>query len=685
MNTLTKIDGLDGFRGILVLSVIVFHAFLVFSPENLSRFNGGFLAVESFFVLSGFLITKSLIIKNKKLNNFFGVYLDFLKSRFLRLLPAFTFLSVIEISFIHLFFPERLKNLLNELLFGSLYVYNWWLIIREVPYFERFQETLFNLHFWSLSIEWQYYLIWGAVFLILLRFSKTVAVIFTIMFASFSVLDMYVFYKMYENIDRVYFGTDTRFYSFMIGSLLALAENKIEKRNWIFLTTGIISLILLLTSFFLLNNYESYMYPFGFLAVSIISALFILSVLKSEYFDKLLSFYPLSYVGVRSYSLYLWHFPIFSFLSLFYEKNIQEAVILGFILSFLISNISYLLIEEPFRRLNFLSLYDLKVVLNLSISSVLLGLVFGYLSFSTDTNFAKEKNVEKAAFLSIGNDKVVSEEINVSSLDKKSQKDNTKENEENPLEEIKNIEVGNSNGEVILIGDSVLLGASKYVQDFLKNAYIDAKVGRQFKEIYSLLESGKLDKYNKIVIALGNNGYVSKKDLESVIERLKEKEIYLITVKVPRPWQNQVNNTFKEIASEHKNVKIIDWYSYSREKEELFTTDKVHLNNKGAKYFASLIAKNLGIEYKNYEPQRRADDEQKYDKVEAKNSNKEFLDNKKSDISEKLSNKDKETKNKNGNTENINFKEQNNSNDEIENIILSAPGQENNQLKVSNH
>jgi peptidoglycan/LPS O-acetylase OafA/YrhL len=682
MNKLTKIDGLDGFRGILVLSVIIFHAFLIFSPENLSKFNGGFLAVESFFVLSGFLITKSLIVKNKELNNFSEVYLDFLKSRLLRLLPAFTLLFITEIPIVHLFFPERLKNLSNELLFGSLNVYNWWLIIREVPYFERFQEVLFNLHFWSLSIEWQYYLIWGIVFLILLRFSKTVAIIFTIMFASFSVLDMYVFYKMYENIDRVYFGTDTRFYSFMIGSLLALTENKIEKRNWIFLTTGIISLILLLVSFFLFNNYESYMYPFGFLAVSIISALFILSVLKSEYFDKLLSFYPLSYVGVRSYSLYLWHFPIFSFLSLFYKKNIQEAVILGFILSFLISNISYLLIEDPFRRLNFLSLYDLKVVLNLSISFILLGLVFGYLSFSTDTNLVKEKKVKKAAFLSIGNDKVVSEEIDVSSLDKKSQKDNTKENEENPLEEIKNIkniEVGNSNGEVILIGDSVLLGASKYVQDFLKNAYIDAKVGRQFKEIYSLLESGKLDKYNKIVIALGNNGYVSKKDLENVIERLKDKEIYLITVKVPRPWQNQVNNTFKEIASKHKNVKIIDWYSYSKEKEELFVADKVHLNSKGAKYFASLIAKNLGIECKNYEPQQRADDEQKYDKVEEKDSDKESLeDNNKSDISEKLSNKDKEIKDKNGNTENINFKEQNNSNDKIENLILSAPGQENN-------
>ena len=673
MNTLTKIDGLDGFRGILVLSVIVFHAFLVFSPENLSNFNGGFLAVESFFVLSGFLITKSLIVKNKKLNNFSEVYLDFLKSRFLRLFPAFTVLSVIEISFIHLFFPERLKNLLNELLFGSLNVYNWWLIIREVPYFERFQETLFNLHFWSLSIEWQYYLIWGAVFLILLRFSKTVAVIFTIMFASFSVLDMYVFYKMYENIDRVYFGTDTRFYSFMIGSLLALAENKIEKRNWIFLTTGIISLILLLTSFLLLNNYESYMYPFGFLAISIISALLILSVLKSEFFDKLLSFYPLSFIGVRSYSLYLWHFPIFSFLSLIYEKNIQEAVILGFVLSFLISNISYLLIEEPFRRLNFLSLYDLKVVLNLSISSVLLGLIFGYLSFYTDKNLAKEKYVEKAAFLSIGNDKVVSEEINVSSINTKSEKYNTEENEENPLEEIKNIEVGNSSGEVILIGDSVLLGASKYVKDFLKNAYIDAKVGRQFKEIYSLLESGKLDKYNKIVIALGNNGYVSKEDLENVIERLKDKEIYLITVKVPRPWQNQVNNTFREIASEYKNVKIIDWYSYSRRKEELFVTDKVHLNNKGAKYFASLIAKNLGFEFKNYEPQQKIDDMQNYDKVETKISKKEFLDYEKPDISKKHSNKDKEIKGEN--MENVILKEQSSTNDEIENIILSAPGQ----------
>ncbi|MBX0310686.1 MAG: acyltransferase, partial [Sulfurihydrogenibium sp.] len=157
MNKLTKIDGLDGFRGILVLSVIIFHAFLIFSPENLSKFNGGFLAVESFFVLSGFLITKSLIVKNKELNNFSEVYLDFLKSRLLRLLPAFTLLFITEIPIVHLFFPERLKNLSNELLFGSLNVYNWWLIIREIPYFERFQEVLFNLHFWSLSIEWQYY------------------------------------------------------------------------------------------------------------------------------------------------------------------------------------------------------------------------------------------------------------------------------------------------------------------------------------------------------------------------------------------------------------------------------------------------------------------------------------------------------------------------------------------------
>jgi len=154
-----------------------------------------------------------------------------------------------------------------------------------------------------------------------------------------------------------------------------------------------------------------------------------------------------------------------------------------------------------------------------------------------------------------------------------------------------------------------------------------------------------------------------------VIEKLKDKEIYLITVKVPRPWQNQVNNTFKKIASEYKNVKIIDWYSYSKEKEELFVTDKVHLNNEGAKYFASLIAKNLGIEYKNYESQQKTDDKQKYDKLE---------DNKKSDIFEKLLDKDRETKDKNDNTENINFKEQNNSNGEAENVILSAPDQENN-------
>ncbi|MFN3788337.1 MAG: hypothetical protein ACK4SW_08050, partial [Sulfurihydrogenibium azorense] len=118
---------------------------------------------------------------------------------------------------------------------------------------------------------------------------------------------------------------------------------------------------------------------------------------------------------------------------------------------------------------------------------------------------------------------------------------------------------------------------------------IDAKVGRQFSELKEILSFDRVSKYNKIIIALGNNGHIKKSDLEYILDRLKDKEVYLVTVKVPRPWQNEVNRLFREVALERPNVHVVDWYSVSKDKEELFVKDKVHLNSKGSKVYASVL------------------------------------------------------------------------------------------------
>ncbi len=596
------ISGLDGLRGLLVSSVLVFHIFLVFYPENLTYFSGGFLAVESFFVLSGYLITKSLMNINKKNDSINKSYFLFLKSRILRLLPSFIFLVFIELLVSYFIIPEKFNKILSEVIFGTINVYNWWLIFNNVPYFEKFNDISYNLHFWSLSIEWQFYILWGLIFLILRRHLGRLGINLIITLLIFiSIFTMFYIYRVYENIDRVYFGSDTRIFSFLFGSLLAINEDRFAKDNIKFGIIGFTALIVLVLSYFYLNNYDDYMYSFGFMFVSLVSTILIFSIIKSDYLNNSISL--LSILGKRSYSIYLWHYPIFAFIYKLFNTSNFKIVAVGVILSLLISHVNHHLVEETFRKLDFKYLLNLKLITNLSLSSIFIGIFIGYLfnlyNVSNDNKNISENSQQKESAILVSYDsknELVSKKVEVVQ-DKKEVEEKINEKTKNDDYTINfdtdQISEGNMDRDTFLVGDSVLLSASKYLKNYLPNSYIDAKVGRQFKEIFSLIDEGKLKSYKKIVIALGNNGYVRKSDVIDLIEKLKDKEIYFITVKVPRPWQNEVNNLYREIAKEYPNVKIIDWYSYSYNKDEVFVKDKVHLNQKGIKLYASLIKNNI--------------------------------------------------------------------------------------------
>ncbi len=581
-----KIEGLDGLRAVFVISVLFFHILLVFYPENLDYFYGGFLGVESFFVLSGFLITYSLLHKYVN-DNYLSALLQFLKGRYLRLFPAFVFLILIQIFVINLLFPDLGVKFLSEVLYGSFNVYNWWLIFRNVPYFEKFSETLFNLHFWSLSIEWQFYVIWALVFLFLIKFNRVILNLFILISIFLSSADMYILYNLFHDMDRVYFGTDTRFFSFLIGSFIALNIDKIPKKDKTFFVVGFVGITLLFIGYFILNSYEDYMYPLGFLFVSILTAGIIVSVLKSCYFNKYLSIFPLKWIGERSYSIYLWHYPIFVMLNLIYSNNQLIVITIGIILTVFISNISYIMIEEPFRKLDFSQVLNIKSASNLLLSLTILGLSVGYLSVLQP----EKRDYEKAVSIELDDNKVSSYEVKLYP-----EKDNIEKVEENQ-EESKDIitEEDNKslNSEIFIIGDSVILGASNYIKKYIPNAYIDAKVGRQFNEVESIINDEKVKSCKKVIIALGNNGYIKRSELENILDKLQNKEVYLVTVKVPKPWQNEVNNLFKQAASERSNVHVVDWYSVSKDKEDMFVKDKVHLNSKGAKLYVSLIKNHL--------------------------------------------------------------------------------------------
>lgn len=577
-----KFQGLDGLRAIFVLVVLIFHIFLVFYPESVGVFGGGFLGVESFFVLSGFLITNSLINKYSKDGLFYGL-IKFLKGRYLRLYPAFVFLILIQIVVISSLFPQHTEKFLSELVAGSFNVYNWWLIFRNVPYFEKFSDTLFNLHLWSLSMEWQFYLIWALIFLLLSRYDKKFLNIFILLSIILSVSDMFILYHLYDNVDRVYFGTDSRFFSFLIGSFLAVNIEKVPVRRVAFFVLGIVGILLLASSYVFLNSYEDYMYPFGFLYISFLTVFVILSVLKSDYFNLVLSILPLKWIGERSYSIYLWHYPVFVMLNLLYSNKYIDVVLIGIVITFFISNLSYTFVEEPFRKLDFSRVLSLKSLSNLAASLTVIGFSLGYLS----TIQPEEKSYEKAVSLKLDEDKVASYEVKIYP-----EKENSEKSDEEIKKEIEKdstIDDKIVSSEVFIIGDSVMLGASDYIKKYIPNSYVDAKVGRQFDEIFNILSNDKISGYKKVIIALGNNGYIRKSDLEEVLDKLQDKEVYLVTVKVPKPWQNKVNSLFWQVASERPNVHVVDWYSVSKDNEDIFVSDKVHLNPKGAKFYASLI------------------------------------------------------------------------------------------------
>jgi Predicted acyltransferases len=494
----------------------------------------------------------------------------FIKARILRLTPAFVFLSLIQLLTILILFPQKVYLFTQELFYSSLNLYNIWLLIRHIPYFQKFTQILFYNHFWSLSLEWQFYIVWGILFALLFRINKKYIVILAVIIAVLSMVDMYYMARLNEDINRVYYGTDSRFFPFMLGALLAFFEQKIPKHNYMFFITGLASLALLIFSYFKFNEYSSITYPFVFILVDVLTLIFIVSVLKSPIFDKLMSIKPLHYFGIRSYSLYIWHYPIFTILTLIYKNDILASIMMGFILTILAADISYTFIEEPFRRWNFDAYKDFKTKFSLVLNSFLIIVTCSYVGFS-HTN-QKLNQIPQNRYTYAWHPSVNDENSSYKKYENKS-----------------NL----SNMRVAVIGDSVILDVKPYLERYLPHVYVNGKVSRQFYRVFDVLKRINLNDYNVFVIELGTNGYVRPSDLKRLIKLLSNKKVYLITTKMPDPWQNEVNNLYFEASKKYPNVKVIDWYSFSKGHPEFFWNDKTHLRPYGAKEYAKLIVKNL--------------------------------------------------------------------------------------------
>ncbi|HCA7394792.1 TPA: acetyltransferase [Staphylococcus pseudintermedius] len=593
--------GLDGVRAVAVIAIIIYHL----NPQWLS---GGFLGVDTFFVISGYLITSLLLTEYHNTGKI--ELMSFWLRRVKRLIPAVLFLVMGVIVLSLIFMPTEIQKVRADSIAAIFYVSNWWYIMQNVDYFEQFAVQPLK-HLWSLAIEEQFYLVFPIVLLSLLSFIrrlKSIRIIFLILLVI-SMIAMMVLYVPNENVARVYFGTDTRIQTLLMGVLLALVwppfqlKAKVNRQMRTMIdTAGVVGLAILFICFKFVSETNSILYYGGFFLISTVTLLVIASsVHPSGYFAKFLGNKVFTFIGSRSYSLYLWHYPI---IVLIHHQFVQGQIpplvyVVEILLMVLMAEFSYIFIEQPFRKegFNIFAFNHLKnwrsqkvlrtwLVIILLIPTLLV-MVGGFNRFAQkNSTRVTEVNTEEI-------DKLITQPLPLPQL------------------EIDGFVVkGNkqkyASWKPLLIGDSVMVDIGDDFRSFVPKADINGKVGRQLVEATSLAKrqyQSYRDKNDIVVLELGTNGDFTEEQLNSLLEQFGEADIYLVNTRVPRSYESHVNQVLAKAAKKRANVTLVDWYSRSENHTEYFAPDGIHLQPPGVRALTNsiiqAIEKNHGTKKKN--------------------------------------------------------------------------------------
>lgn len=346
---------LDGLRAIAILAVLAFH----FDSTWLS---GGFLGVEIFFVISGFIITKLLHNEWHKKGK-----IDlkrFWLRRLRRLVPAaFTVMLATWICVL-LWFPDEISQIFDDLIFGLTFTNNWNYIVNERSYFALIGRPRLFEHLWSLGVEFQFYIVWALLCSALFRLPRLLSVSLIALFAFASTTLMATLYQPELDPSRVYFGTDTRASALLIGSIVALLVRENESPiSWakfhFFSFSAFISLGGLVFFCVAFSSSDAFLFEGGFLIVSLLTALLIASCLliskQHHYFSPifwLLCSAPFRFIGIRAYGFYLWHWAIFALTQPFVDVPFDGFTLLLFRLglTLMFSELTFQFIEKPIRN-----------------------------------------------------------------------------------------------------------------------------------------------------------------------------------------------------------------------------------------------------------------------------------------------------------------------------------------------
>jgi peptidoglycan/LPS O-acetylase OafA/YrhL len=665
--------GLDGLRALAVIAVLLYHADLAWIP-------GGFLGVEVFFVISGYLITALLLAEWRQRGRI--DLKTFWLRRARRLLPALYVLLVVSLAFAVVFLPGEVAGLRGDVLAAFGYVTNWYLIFGQESYFETVGRPSLLQHLWSLAVEEQFYLIWPPILALGLYFGATRlrrrrVLTVTLFGAVASAVAMALIYAPGVDPSRIYYGTDTRATGLLCGAALAFLWSPGEKyspsetrhhrlrlssrgrfsRRWgwtaplLLDVVGFAALGALLWFFLNLGEFEPFLYNGGFALVALATTATIMVVVNPYTLlgARLLGSAPLRWVGVRSYGIYLWHWPVFMVTRPDLDVPIDGLPLLALrlTLTVVLAHLSYRYVETPIRRgalgrawrklqeaqgplRRRLRLQWAGVLVPILASCALLGIAV-----------AQAKPPEKPSYLASMKSVHTVEQTHdtpsttgIDSLrktrpsfeqadhgkapvrsDRAKARDARKTDENAATADSKargGVKAGNTanstsnssrtgpsefTGSVSAIGDSVMLGAVGGLQKDIEGlTVVDAEVGLQVSAATDILKYRRASRQlgDVVVVHLGNNGTFTKGEFDRIMRTLSGVDrVAFINVTVPRPWEEPNNEVIAEGVERYPNTVLVDWHSASADRPELFYNDGYHLRPKGQRIYTGLVSSHL--------------------------------------------------------------------------------------------
>ena len=571
------IPAIDGLRALAVIAVMFYHLGFSWIP-------GGFLGVDLFFVISGYVITRMLLdsIAQSGGLDLRGFYL----ARLRRLLPALLFMLTTTIIAVGIWAPDTIKRLLVDTPFALTGTINWWLVANEQDYFESIGRPPLLQHTWSLAVEAQFYLVWPLIlYFILKKFGKKhipVAALFiaaasgiALLLVSFSIDAANA-----SKVSHVYFGTDTHSIGLFLGAALAVSwipQNfrvELSRKGQNFIDgIGVFGFIGILATFLLIDASNPAMYKIAFPLAGIFGAAVIASIVHpASRFAPILQNKVLLWIGERSYAIYLWHWVIFQVTRPTVDLAGQAWALysLRILIVFALADISLRYVELPIRRgviqywikgrkyrtkkernrqTSLLSTTTVIVVIIAAVISV------RAISIANDARVALEKS------LTVDTSTVVPTE-----------KDG-----------------------LWVTGDSVILGIRSVLEENQPISLVNARIGRQAPELLEVLiqdQPQALD--SPVIFNLGNNNALSREQVEQIFEAVKgQPQIIVVNTAVPRPWRDGNNQIINEVAAKYPQADVIDWNAISNGRPEYFAPDGVHLVPAGVNAYVSAILEKL--------------------------------------------------------------------------------------------